>query len=131
VIFFYPKDMTEDCTIEACAFDGLSATLAKAGAAVVGVSHRPRKDKVKFAAKAGVSIPLLADERLGKDGTPDPAMAPAYGVWVEKSMYGKKYHGIARTTFLIGPDGIIRRRWDKVDVPGHAEEVCDALRAMR
>lgn len=123
VIFFYPKDMTSGCTAEACDFRDLAAEFDRAGAAVVGVSILPPKSKKKFADKESLDFPLLADDRLDENGKPDPVVAKKYGVWVEKSMYGRKYMGIERTTFLIGPDGRVIRRWDKVKVPGHAAEV--------
>ena len=130
VVFFYPKDMTSGCTAEACAFEDLGKKFAKAGAAVVGVSILPPKSKKKFADKEGLSYPLLADDRLNDEGKPDPAVCEKYGVWVEKSMYGRTYMGINRTTYLIGPDGKVARRWDKVKVPGHADEVLEAVKAL-
>ncbi len=130
VMFFYPKDMTSGCTAEACAFEDLGKKFAKAGAAVVGVSILPPKSKKKFADKEGLSYPLLADDRLNDEGKPDPAVCEKYGVWVEKSMYGRTYMGINRTTYLIGPDGKVARRWDKVKVPGHADEVLEAVKAL-
>jgi len=130
VLFFYPKDMTPGCTQEACDFRDLSRDFDRAGVAVYGVSVLDTRSKAKFAAKHGIAYPLLADEREDADGKPDPEVADAYGVWVEKSMYGKTRMGIQRTTFLIGPDGTVRRRWDKVKVKGHADEVLDAARAL-
>ena len=130
VLFFYPKDMTSGCTQEACDFRDLGARFKRAGAAVLGVSILPPKSKKKFAEKEGLSYPLLADDRLNDEGKPDPVICQKYGVWVEKSMYGKKYMGIQRTTYLIGPDGKVVRRWDKVSVPGHADEVLEAVEAL-
>ena len=130
VMFFYPKDMTSGCTKEACAFEDLGKKFAKAGAAVVGVSILPPKSKKKFAEKEGLSYPLLADDRVNDEGKPDPAVCAKYGVWVEKSMYGKTYMGIQRTTYLIGADGKVAQRWDKVKVPGHAEEVLEAVKGL-
>ncbi len=128
VIFFYPKDDTSGCTQEACAFNDDLKTFAKAGAAVLGISILDEKSKAKFAKKNGLTFPLLADSRESDDGKPDPAIAQKYGVWTEKSMYGKTYMGIERTTFLIDEDGKILRRWDKVKVPGHVEEVLEAVK---
>lgn len=130
VMFFYPKDMTSGCTQEACDFRDLGKAFAKAGAAVVGVSILPPKSKKKFADKEKLTYPLLADDRENDEGKPDPVVAAKYGVWTEKSMYGKKYMGIERTTYLIGPDGKVAQRWDKVKVPGHADEVLAAVKAL-
>ncbi len=121
-LYFYPKDDTSGCTAEAIAFNGLKGEFAKAGAAILGVSPDSVKSHAKFKAKHGLALDLAADE--GK------AMLEAYGVWVEKSMYGRKYMGVERSTFLIGPDGRIARAWRKVKVPGHAEEVLAAARAL-
>jgi peroxiredoxin Q/BCP len=121
-LYFYPKDDTSGCTAEAIAFNALRADFAKAGARVLGVSPDSLKSHAKFKAKHGLALDLAADE--GK------AMLAAYGVWVEKSMYGRKYMGVERSTFLIGPDGRIARVWRKVMVPGHAEEVLAAARAL-
>lgn len=128
VVFFYPKDDTSGCTAESCAFNDGLGELAGLGASVVGVSILDVKSKAKFAKKHGLSFPLLADDRVGDDGKPDPEVAQKYGVWVEKSMYGRKYMGIERTTYLIDGGGKVVRRWDKVSVPGHAEEVIAAVR---
>src|SRR5579863_7518425 len=114
-LYFYPKDDTSGCTAEAIAFNALKADFAKAGAAILGVSPDSVKSHAKFKAKHALALDLAADE--GK------AMLAAYGVWVEKSMYGRKYMGVERSTFLIGPDGRIARAWRKVKVPGHAEQV--------
>ena len=130
VIFFYPKDMTSGCTAEACQFRDLAKEFAKAGAAVVGVSILGPKSKKKFADKEGLTYPLLADDRVNEAGKPDPLASQKYGVWIEKSMYGRTYMGINRTTYLIGPDGKVVRRWDKVAVPGHADEVLAAVREL-
>src|SRR6476646_3818507 len=115
VLYFYPKDDTPGCTKEACAFQDHLPTFSKGKAAVFGVSVLDTKSKAKFAAKYKLAFPLLADE--------DHAVADRYGAWQEKSMYGKKYMGVARITYLIGPDGKVVRRWDGVKVDGHAEEV--------
>jgi peroxiredoxin Q/BCP len=119
ILFFYPKDDTPGCTKEACAFQASLGKLNSSKASVMGVSILDGASKAKFAKKYGLSFPLLADE--------DHAVAEKYGVWQEKSNYGRKYMGIARTTYLIGPDGKVQRRWDRVKVDGHAEEVLEAL----
>jgi len=130
VLFFYPKDSISGCTAEACGFNDDLKAFEKAGAAVLGISILDEKSKAKFAAKNNLTFPLLADSRTDDDGKPDPAIAQKYGVWAEKSMYGKTYMGIERTTFLIGEDGKILRRWDKVKVPGHVEEVLEAVKGV-
>jgi len=122
VLFFYPKADTSGCTIEAKDFSRLEPDFAKAGVAVVGVSADPVKKQDAFKAKHGLATPLASDETHG--------MLEAYGVWGEKSMYGRKYMGIARTTVLIGADGRIGRIWPKVKIPGHAEEVLAAAKAL-
>ena len=119
VLYFYPKDDTPGCTKEACDFQANLSTYKPTKAAILGVSILDEKSKAKFATKYGLTFPLLAD--------PDHAIAEKYGVWQEKSNYGKKYMGIVRTTYLIGADGKIARRWDKVKVDGHADEVLSAL----
>lgn len=121
-LYFYPKDDTSGCTAEAIAFNALRKDFDKAGAAILGVSPDSVKSHARFKAKHGLALDLAADE--GK------AMLEAYGVWVEKSMYGRKYMGVERSTFLIGPDGRIAKVWRKVKVPGHAEEVLAAARAL-
>ena len=130
VMFFYPKDMTSGCTKEACAFRDLLPKFGRMGAKVFGVSIMDSRSKKKFADKEGLTYPLLADDKLGEDGKPAPGVSDKYGVWVEKSMYGKTYMGIQRTTYLIGSDGKVVQRWDKVKVPGHAEEVLEAVKAL-
>jgi peroxiredoxin Q/BCP len=122
VVYFYPKADTSGCTKEAIAFSGLRKEFDKAGTTVIGVSADPVKAQDKFKAKHKLTVTLGADE--------DRAMVEAYGVWVEKSMYGKKYMGIERATFLIGGDGRIARIWPKVKVEGHAEEVLAAAKAL-
>ncbi|GAB4382622.1 MAG: thioredoxin-dependent thiol peroxidase [Phycisphaerales bacterium] len=131
VLFFYPKDMTSGCTQEACAFRDLSGAFERAGARVVGISILGVKSKAKFAARDGIGFPLLADDRVDDAGKPDPEVAQKYGVWVEKSMYGRRYMGIVRTTYLIDRNGRVARRWDNVKVPGHAEEVLAAVRELK
>lgn len=131
VLFFYPKDMTSGCTREACDFQDLGTKFKRAGAQVLGISILPPKSKLKFAEKEGLKYPLLADDRVNDEGKPDPEIAVKYGVWVEKSMYGKKYMGIERTTYLIDADGKVAQRWDKVKVPDHAEEVLAAVKELQ
>ncbi|MDQ6437154.1 peroxiredoxin [Mesorhizobium sp. LHD-90] len=122
VLYFYPKDDTQACTAEAIDFSALKRDFEAAGAVVVGVSPDNPKKHGKFAAKHAISIDLASDEDL--------VAANAYGVWVEKSMYGRRYMGVERCTFLIGTDGRIRRIWRKVRVRGHAAEVLAAVRDL-
>jgi len=122
VLYFYPKADTPGCTIEAKDFSRLHSAFAKAGIAVVGVSADPVKRQDAFKAKHALATPLASDE--------NHEMLEAYGVWAEKSMYGKKYMGINRTTVLIGPDGRIARIWPKVKIEGHAQEVLAAAKAI-
>lgn len=122
VLYFYPKDDTSGCTAEAIDFNRLAADFAKAGAAIVGVSPDPVKKHDKFRDKYELGFPLVSDEAK--------TMLEAYGVWVEKSMYGRKYMGVERSTFLIDGKGKIARIWRKVKVPGHADEVLAAVRAL-
>jgi peroxiredoxin Q/BCP len=119
VLYFYPKDDTPGCTQESCDFQARLPKLKTSKAVVLGVSILDEKSKAKFADKYDLTFPLLADA--------DHAVAEKYGVWQEKSNYGKKYMGIARTTYLIGPDGKVQQRWDKVKVNGHADDVLAAL----
>jgi len=118
VLYFYPKDDTSGCTKEAIEFNGLKAEFAKADTVIIGLSPDSVKSHDKFKAKYDLSFPIAADE--------DKAALEAYGVWVEKSMYGKKYMGVERTTVLIGADGKILAIWPKVKVDGHAAEVLKA-----
>ena len=118
VLYFYPKDDTSGCTREAQDFTELAADYAKAGVKVVGVSRDPMKSHEKFIGKYGLQVPLVSDE--------DGSISNAFGTWVEKSMYGRKYMGMERATFLIGADGKVARAWRKVKVPGHAEDVLKA-----
>ena len=120
VLYFYPKDDTSGCTKEAIGFRDALADFEKAGATVVGVSKDSPAKHDKFKAKYDLNFPLAADEE-GK-------VCAAYGVWVEKSMYGRKYMGIERSTFLIGAGGKIARAWRKVKIPGHVDEVLAAAR---
>ena len=118
VVYFYPKDDTSGCTREAQDFTELADDFAKAGAKVVGLSRDPMKKHDKFIAKYDLKVPLASDE--------DGAISDAFGTWVEKSMYGRKYMGMERSTFLIGKDGRVSKAWRKVKVPGHAAEVLKA-----
>jgi peroxiredoxin Q/BCP len=122
VLYFYPKDDTSGCTKEAIDFNGLRGEFKKAGAAILGVSPDTAASHAKFKAKHKLDLALAADETK--------AMLEAYGVWVEKSMYGRKYMGVERTTFLLGKDGRIAAVWNKVKVPGHAEAVLAAVKAL-
>jgi peroxiredoxin Q/BCP len=121
VLYFYPKDDTTGCTREAQDFTALSDDFAKAGAAVMGVSKDSVKSHEKFAAKYGLNLTLASD--------PDGKVIEGYGSWGEKSLYGRKYMGIDRSTFLI-KDGVVRRVWRKVKVPNHAQQVLEAVRAL-
>ena len=122
VLYFYPKDDTRGCTLEAQAFDALGAAFAGADAAVIGVSPDTVKSHDRFRLKYGLSVPLASDE--------DRTMLEAYGVWTQKSMYGRTYMGVERTTMLIDRASRITRVWPKVKVPGHADEVLAAVRAL-
>ena len=122
VLFFYPKDDTSGCTTESIAFSGLLSEFSQAGTVVIGMSPDSVKKHDKFAKKYDLSVILASDEDL--------SVLNSYGVWVEKSMYGRKYMGVERTTLLIGPDGVIRRIWPKVKVAGHAEEVLAAAKSL-
>lgn len=130
VIFFYPKDLTSGCTDEACQFQDLLPRFKRSKAQVLAISILPPRSKRKFADKEGLTYPLLADDRVDDNKKPDPQICPKFGVWVEKSMYGKKYMGIQRTTYLIDEQGKVAKRWDKVKVPGHAEEVLAAVKNL-
>jgi peroxiredoxin Q/BCP len=120
VLYFYPKDDTPGCTTEACDFRDHLNILQKNNIAVLGVSKDSLKAHTKFIEKHGLTFPLLSDE----EGT----MVAAYGVWVEKSMYGKKYMGIERATFLIDEQGVIRHIWRNVKVTGHVAEIIESVR---
>ena len=122
VLYFYPRDDTSGCTAEAIAFSGLKPAFDKAGAIVIGVSPDSAASHDKFKAKHNLAVALAAD--------PERSAIEAYGVWVEKSMYGRKYFGVERTTFLVGRDGRIAKIWRKVKVPKHAEEVLRAAEAL-
>jgi len=122
VLFFYPKDDTSGCTTESIAFSSLAGEFAAAGAVVIGMSPDSVKKHDKFAKKYDLSVVLAADE--------EKAVLNDYGVWVEKSMYGRRYMGVERTTVLIDANGLVRRVWEKVKVAGHAEEVLAAVKNL-
>ncbi|MGB8277679.1 MAG: peroxiredoxin [Methylovirgula sp.] len=122
VLYFYPKDDTSGCTKEALDFSGLKSEFDKTGTAILGVSPDSPASHGKFKSKHKLSLDLASD--------PSKAMLEAYDVWTEKSLYGRKYMGVERTTFLIGPDGKIAEVWHKVKVPGHAEAVLAAARGL-
>ena len=122
VVYFYPKDDTSGCTKEAIAFTELKPEFDAAGAAVIGISADSPAKHDKFKAKHDLAVTLASDE--------DKTVLEAFGVWVEKSMYGRKYMGIERATFLIDRDGRLARVWRKVKVPGHAEQVLEAVKAL-
>jgi thioredoxin-dependent peroxiredoxin len=122
VLYFYPKDDTSGCTAEAIGFSEAADDFRKAGAVVVGVSKDSAKSHGKFRQKYDLKVELGAD--------PEGAVVERYGVWVEKSMYGRKYMGIERATFLIDRQGVIRRVWHKVKVAGHVAEVLAAAKAL-
>jgi peroxiredoxin Q/BCP len=121
VLYFYPKDDTPGCTKEACAFRDNLPRFKPSKAVVLGVSILDEASKARFAGKYDLPFPLLAD--------PDHSVAEKFGVWQKRSLYGRTYMGIARTTYLIGPDGKVAKRWDNVKVDGHAEAVLEALNA--
>ncbi len=122
VLFFYPKDNTPGCTKESIAFSEHMQAFADAGAQVYGISKDSLKKHANFTAKHDLTVPLLSDE--------NGSVCEDYGVWKEKQMYGKTFLGIERTTVLIAADGTIARIWPKVKVPGHAEEVLEAVKAL-
>ncbi len=122
-VFFYPKDDTPGCTTENKDFSALAAEFAAAGTALLGVSKDPPKKHLKFIEKHGLAAPLASD-------TEESGLSDALGIWTEKSMYGRTYMGMERTTYLVGPDGRIAQVWAKVKVKGHAEAVLAAARAL-
>ncbi len=122
VLYFYPKDDTPGCTTEAIDFSALRADFAKAGAVVVGVSKDTAKKHGKFRAKHDLKVELGAD--------PEGGMIESYGVWIEKTLYGRQYMGIDRATFVIDGEGVIRHIWRKVKVSGHAAQVLEAVRNL-
>ncbi len=122
VLYAYPKDNTSGCTLEAQSFQSLKEEFLAAGADIVGVSPDSQKSHDRFCGKYDLDFTLVSDE--------SKEMLDAYGVWTEKSVYGRKYMGVERTTFLIGPDGRIVQIWPKVKVPGHAAEVLKAVKEL-
>jgi peroxiredoxin Q/BCP len=120
VLYFYPKDDTSGCTREAQDFTALAPEFRKAAIKVIGISRDPMKSHEKFIGKYSLAVPLVSDE--------DGRISDAFGTWVEKSMYGRKYMGMERATYLIGADGRVLKAWRKVKVPGHAEEVLKTAR---
>jgi len=122
VLYFYPKDDTSGCTLEAQNFTQLAPDFKKAGVKVVGVSRDPMKKHEKFIAKYDLAVPLASDE--------DGKVSDAFGTWVEKSMYGRKYMGMERATYLIGADGRVLKAWRKVKVVNHAAEVLKSAREL-
>lgn len=122
VLYFYPKDDTSGCTKQACQFRDAMPRFEQLDAVVLGVSPQDVRSKAKFAGKHDLNFPVLAD--------PEAKICQKYGVWQEKSMYGKKYMGVVRTTYLIGPDGKVLQRWDKVKVPEHGKSVLEAIAAV-
>lgn len=122
VLFFYPQDNTQTCTVEAIDFSKFNDAFREAGAVVIGISPDSLKKHANFRKKHGLTTPLAADESR--------EAIKAYGVWGEKTMFGRKYMGVIRSTFLIDRDGKIARIWRKVRVPGHAEEVLEAAKAL-
>ena len=122
VLYFYPKDDTSGCTVEAIDFTALKPQFDEIGAVVIGMSPDNAKKHDKFKSKHGLSVALAADE--------EKTVLEAYGVWVEKSMYGRKYMGVERTTILIDREGRVAQIWNKVKVPGHAAEVLEAAQTL-
>ena len=120
VLYFYPKDDTSGCTRQAQDFTALAAEFEAANVAVVGISRDPMAKHHKFIGKYELTVPLASDE--------DGRISDAFGTWVQKSMYGRKYMGMERSTFLIGRDGTVLKAWRKVKVPGHAQQVLQAAR---
>jgi peroxiredoxin Q/BCP len=122
VLYFYPKDDTPGCTTEACGFRDAAPDFKKLKAQVIGISKDSVARHDKFKAKYGLNFPLVSDE--------DGKICEKYGTWIEKSLYGRKYMGIDRATFLIDKDGVVRNVWNKVKVAVHVDEVRDALKAL-
>jgi thioredoxin-dependent peroxiredoxin len=122
VLYFYPKADTPGCTRESIAFSALKSAFARAGTDIVGVSADPVKAQDKFRDKHKLKVPLASDETK--------AMLTAYGVWGEKTLYGRKFMGVRRTTYLIGPDGRVAKVWENVKVDGHADDVLAAAKAV-
>ncbi|NNM27455.1 MAG: thioredoxin-dependent thiol peroxidase [Phycisphaerales bacterium] len=127
VVYFYPKDDTSGCTKEACQFRDLLPKFRHFGAGILGISPDSSASHAAFAAKHDLNFTLLADER---DADDTPPVCAAYGVWQEKSMYGRTYMGVVRTTYLLDDDGVVVERWDKVRVAGHADAVLATLKTQ-
>ncbi len=123
VLYFYPKDDTSGCTREAQDFTALASEFENAGAWILGISKDDAGKHRKFTDKYDLKVPLATD--------PDGSVCEAFGTWIQKSMYGRKYMGIERATFLVDQDGMVRRVWRNVKVPGHAEEVLEAARNLK
>ena len=135
VLYFYPKDDTSGCTKEACQFRDAMPNFEKLDAVVFGISPDDEKSHAKFAQKHGLNFTLLCDPPKKKRDAPEddkgtPKVCEKYGVWQEKSMYGRSYMGVVRTTYLIDVNGKVAKRWDKVKVPGHADAVLEAVKAL-
>ncbi len=128
VLYFYPKDDTSGCTKQACGFRDAMPAFEAGDAVILGVSPDGPASHRRFIDKHGLPFTLLADEPPA-DGE-DPVVSSRYGVWQEKSMYGRRYMGVVRTTYLIDAEGRVARRWDRVKVPGHAEAVLEAVQAL-
>jgi len=122
IVYFYPKDDTSGCTREAQDFTALAGEFENAGTWILGVSKDDARKHAKFIDKYDLKVPLATDA--------DGSVCEAFGTWVQKSMYGRKYMGIDRATFLIDRDGVVKKVWRKVKVPGHAEEVLEAAKAL-
>jgi peroxiredoxin Q/BCP len=122
VLYFYPKDDTSGCTREAQDFTALAPDFAKVGVKIIGISRDAMKSHEKFIGKYDLAVPLASDE--------DGRISSAFGTWVEKSMYGRKYMGMERATYLIGADGKVLKAWRKVKVPNHAEDVLKAAKEL-
>ena len=122
VLYFYPKDMTPGCTTQACDFRDAEKDFSELNAVILGVSADSEKQHTKFIEKHGLPFSLLVDE--------DHKVSEAYGVWVEKKMYGKEFMGIERSTFLIDPTGTVIKEWRKVKVPGHIQEVLETIKTV-
>ena len=123
VLFFYPKDDTPGCTTENKDFSALAEEFAKAGTALLGISKDPPKKHLRFIQKYALAAPLASDAETG-------GLSDALGIWTEKSMYGRSYMGMVRSTYLVGTDGLIARVWSPVKVKGHAEDVLAAVQAL-
>ncbi len=129
VLYFYPRDDTPDCTIQACQFRDHHPDFSKIDAAIFGVSPDDADSHATFADQHDLNFPLLADVNMNKRG--QPTLSAAYGAWQEKTLDGRAYRGIVRTTYVIDPDGVVRRRWDRVKVTGHAAEVLATVKMLR